>query len=58
MKDSKVDLAAIEKEGQEESQTEAPRTALVFESREIAGQKIETDANKDSTSSESTQKLI
>ena len=54
MKDGNVDLTAIEKEGQEESQTEAPRAALVFESRESAGPKIETDANKDSTPSEST----
>ena len=54
MKDGNVDLAALEKEKQEESQTEAPRAALVFESRESAGPKIETDANKDSTSSEST----
>ncbi|MGA3208234.1 MAG: 30S ribosomal protein S6 [Syntrophales bacterium] len=54
MKDGNVDLATIEKEGQEESQTAVPRPALVFESRESAGPKIETDANKDSTSSEST----
>jgi small subunit ribosomal protein S6 len=54
MKDGNVDLAAIEKEGQEESQTEAPRAALLFESRESAGPKIETVASKDSTSSEST----
>ena len=54
MKDGNVDLAAIEKETQEKSQTEATRAALVVESRESAGPKIETDANKDSTSSEST----
>jgi small subunit ribosomal protein S6 len=54
MKDGNVDLAALEKEKQEESQTEAPRAALVFESRESAGPKIETDTSKDSTSSEST----
>ena len=54
MKDGNVDLAKIEKEKQEEGQSETPRTTLIVESREIAGQKIETDANKDSTSSEST----
>ena len=54
MKDSNVDLAAIEKETQEKSQTEATRAALVVESRESAGPKIETDTSKDSTSSEST----
>ena len=54
MKDGNVDLAALEKETQEKSQTEATRAALVVESRESAGPKIETDANKDSTSSEST----
>ncbi len=53
MKDGNVDLAAIEKETQEKSQTEATRAALVVESRESAGPKIETDASKDSSSSES-----
>ena len=54
MKDGNVDLAKIEKEKQEESQSETPRPALIFESRENAGPKIETAASKDSTSSEST----
>ena len=54
MKDANVDLAAIEKEKQEENQPETPRAALVFESREDIGPKVETDANKESTSSEST----
>ena len=47
MKDSNVDLAAIEKERQEADKPEAPRAALVFESRESAGPKTETVANKD-----------
>ncbi|MGZ6224296.1 MAG: 30S ribosomal protein S6 [Syntrophales bacterium] len=51
MKDGNVDLAALEKERQEENQPETPRAALVFESRESAVPKIETDTNKDSTSS-------
>jgi small subunit ribosomal protein S6 len=54
MKDDKVDLAAIEKEIQDETKTETPRAALMFESRESAGPKMETDANKDSTPSEPT----
>ena len=54
MKDDNVDLAAIEKEKQEENQPEKPRTALVFESREGTGPKVEPDADKNSTSSEST----
>ncbi len=54
MKDGNVDLAAIEKERQGESKSETPRPALVFESRESAAPKMETDANKDSTSSEPT----
>jgi small subunit ribosomal protein S6 len=53
MKDGNVDLAALEKEKQAESQPETPRPALVFESRESAVPKIETDTNKDSTPSES-----
>ena len=52
MKDSNVDLAAIEKERQEADKPEAPRAALVFESRESAGPKTETVANKDSVPSE------
>jgi small subunit ribosomal protein S6 len=54
MKNRNVDLAAIEKEIQGESKSEAPRAALMFESRESAEPKMETDANKDSTSSEPT----
>ena len=53
MKDGTVDLAAIEKETQEKSQTETPRTTLIVESRESAGPRIEPDASKDSSSSES-----
>ncbi len=53
MKDGNVDLEKIEKEKQEESQSETPRTTLIVESRESAGPKIETDASKDSSSSES-----
>ena len=53
MKDGNVDLAKIEKEKQEEGQSETPRTTLIVESRESAGPKIETDASKDSSSSES-----
>jgi small subunit ribosomal protein S6 len=54
MKSRNVDLAAIEKEIQGESKSETPRAALMFESRESAEPKMETDANKDSTSSEPT----
>jgi small subunit ribosomal protein S6 len=54
MKNRNVDLAAIEKEIQGESKSETPRAALMFESRESAEPKMETDANKDSTSSEPT----
>ena len=54
MKASNVDLAALEKEKQEENKPEAPRAALVFESREGTVPKVETDADKNSTSSEST----
>ena len=54
MKDNNVDLATVEKEIQEESKSETPRAALMFESRETAEPKMETDANKDSTSSEPT----
>jgi small subunit ribosomal protein S6 len=53
MKNRNVDLAAIEKEIQGESKSETPRAALMFESRESAEPKMETDANKDSTSLES-----
>ena len=52
MKDGNVDLAAIEKEREEENKPEAPRAALVFESRVSAEPKTETDANKESASSE------
>lgn len=54
MKDGNVDLATIEKERQEESQSETPRATLIVESRESAEPKIESDANKDSALSEST----
>ena len=54
MKDANVDLAAIEKEIQDEAKTETPRPALIVESRETAGPKMETDASKDSTPSEPT----
>ena len=54
MKDDNVDLAAIEKEIQDETKTETPRAALMFESRETAAPKMETDASKDSTPSEPT----
>ncbi|MGO9137571.1 MAG: 30S ribosomal protein S6 [Syntrophales bacterium] len=54
MKDANVDLAAIEKEKQEETQPETPRAPLIFESREGTGPKVETDANKEPASSEST----
>jgi small subunit ribosomal protein S6 len=54
MKDANVDLAAIEKEKQEANQPETPRAALVFESREGTVPKVETDADKNSTTSEST----
>jgi small subunit ribosomal protein S6 len=54
MKDGNVDLATIEKERQEESQSETPRAALIVESRESAEPKMESDANKDSALSEST----
>ena len=54
MKDENVDLAAIEKEIQDESKTETPRPTLMFESRESAAPKVETDASKDSTPSEPT----
>jgi small subunit ribosomal protein S6 len=54
MKDANVDLAAIEKEKQAESQIEEPHTALVFESPKSAGPKMESAANKDSALSEST----
>jgi small subunit ribosomal protein S6 len=54
MKNRNVDLVAIEKEIQGENKSETPRAALMFESRESAEPKMETDANKDSTSSEPT----
>jgi len=54
MKDENVDLTAIEKEIQDESKTETPRPTLMFESRETAAPKVETDASKDSTPSEPT----
>ena len=54
MKNRNVDLAATEKEIQGESKSETPRAALMFESRESAEPKMETDASKDSTSSEPT----
>ncbi len=54
MKNRNVDLAAIEKEIQGESKSETPRPTLMFESRESAEPKMETDANKDSTPSEPT----
>jgi small subunit ribosomal protein S6 len=54
MKDGNVDLAAIEKEKEEENKPEAARAPLVFESREGTGPKVETDVDKNSTSSQST----
>ena len=54
MKDDNVDLAAIEKEIQDGSKPETPRAALMFESRETAAPKMETDVDKDSTPSEPT----
>jgi small subunit ribosomal protein S6 len=54
MKDGNVDLAKIEKEKQEESQSETPRPTLIFEGREGTGAKSESDQNKDSALSEST----
>lgn len=58
MKDGNVDLAAIEKERQEADKPEAPRAPLVFESRESSGAKPETEAKRESASTETASTPI